>query len=50
MADRYAELIPDADVVLLDEAIGHWPQVEDPQGVLTHFLEFIDAREHSSVP
>ena len=41
MADRYAELVPDADVVLLDETIGHWPQIEDPQGVLRHFLEFV---------
>ena len=44
MAERYAELVPDADVVFLDEDIGHWPQIEDPQGVLTHFLEFVDAR------
>jgi pimeloyl-ACP methyl ester carboxylesterase len=43
MADRYAELIPAPDVVLLGDAIGHWPQIEDPQGVLTHFLEFVDA-------
>ena len=42
MAERYLELIPDPDVVLLDEAIGHWPQIEDPDGVLAHFLEFID--------
>ena len=42
MAERYAELIPDADVVLLDDEIGHWPQIEDPQGVLTHFLEFVE--------
>ena len=41
MADRYAELVPDADIVLLDEDIGHWPQIEDPQGVLRHFLEFV---------
>ena len=41
LAERYAELIPDADVVLLDEAIGHWPQLEDPEGVLRHFLEFV---------
>jgi pimeloyl-ACP methyl ester carboxylesterase len=47
LADRYAELIPDADVVLLDEAIGHWPQLEDPQGVLRHFLEFVDG--HSTL-
>jgi pimeloyl-ACP methyl ester carboxylesterase len=42
MADRYAELIPDADVVFLGEDIGHWPQLEDPLGVLRHFLEFVD--------
>jgi len=42
MADRYAELIPDADVVFLGEDIGHWPQLEDPLGVLSHFLEFVD--------
>jgi pimeloyl-ACP methyl ester carboxylesterase len=40
MAERYAELIPNADVVLLADDIGHWPQIEDPQGVLKHFLEF----------
>jgi pimeloyl-ACP methyl ester carboxylesterase len=40
MAERYRQLIPDADVVLLGEAIGHWPQLEDPAGVLHHFLAF----------
>lgn len=43
MADRYRELIPKPDVVLLGDDIGHWPQIEDPQGVLTHFLEFVEA-------
>jgi pimeloyl-ACP methyl ester carboxylesterase len=43
LAERYAELIPDADVVLLGEDIGHWPQIEDPQGVLDHFLRFVAA-------
>jgi pimeloyl-ACP methyl ester carboxylesterase len=42
LAERYAELIPDADVVLLGDDIGHWPQIEDPQGVLDHFLEFVE--------
>jgi pimeloyl-ACP methyl ester carboxylesterase len=42
MAERYRELIPDADVVLLKEQIGHWPQLEDPAAVTRHFLEFID--------
>ena len=41
MADRYVELISDADVVLLDDLIGHWPQIEDPDAVLSHFLEFV---------
>jgi pimeloyl-ACP methyl ester carboxylesterase len=43
MANRYRELIPKPDVVLLGDDIGHWPQIEDPQGVLTHFLEFVEA-------
>ena len=38
-----AELIPEPDVVLLDHEIGHWPQIEDPKGVLTHFLEFVES-------
>jgi len=41
MAERYAEVVPDADVVMLAEDIGHWPQLEDPEGVLRHFLEFV---------
>jgi pimeloyl-ACP methyl ester carboxylesterase len=44
MADRYRELVPDADVVLLGDQIGHWPQLEDPEGVLRHYLDFVDAR------
>jgi pimeloyl-ACP methyl ester carboxylesterase len=43
MADRYAELIPEPNVVLLSDDVGHWPQIEDPQGVLAHFLEFVDS-------
>src|SRR5262249_50425359 len=42
MADRSRELIPHPDVVMLDEQIGHWPQLEDPRGVTAHVLEFID--------
>jgi pimeloyl-ACP methyl ester carboxylesterase len=42
MADRYRELIPDPDVVLLNDEIGHWPQIEDPEAVTTHFLAFIE--------
>jgi len=43
MADRYRELIPNPDVVVLDDDIGHWPQIEDPDAVTRHFLEFIEA-------
>ena len=33
MAERYRELVPDADIVWLD-GVGHWPQIEAPQAVL----------------
>lgn len=39
MAARYEELVPRADVTLL-ESIGHYPQVEAPQEVLKHYLAF----------
>jgi pimeloyl-ACP methyl ester carboxylesterase len=42
MADRYRDVIPDADVVMLADAIGHWPQIEAPDDVLTHFLAHVD--------
>jgi pimeloyl-ACP methyl ester carboxylesterase len=42
MARRYAEVIPEADVVMLADDIGHWPQLEAPEAVLTHFLAHID--------
>ncbi|ORB26644.1 alpha/beta fold hydrolase [Mycolicibacterium parafortuitum] len=41
MARRYSEVIPDADVVMLDR-IGHWPQLEDPDAVWRHFTDHID--------
>lgn len=41
LAARYRELVPNADVTLL-ESIGHYPQVEAPNAVLTHYLEFRD--------
>lgn len=42
MARRYAEVIPDADVVMLADDIGHWPQLEAPREVLQHFLSHVD--------
>jgi len=40
-AARYRELVPEPDVVAL-RGIGHYPQVEDPAGLLRAFLEFQD--------
>ena len=40
MVERYRELVPDPDTHLL-EGIGHYPQVEDPQGVLDAYLPFV---------
>lgn len=40
MANRYKELIPNPNVKLLNKEIGHWPQLEDPEGVLTAYFQF----------
>ena len=40
MAQRYQELIPNPDVVELED-IGHFPLIEAPQAVLRHFLAFL---------
>ena len=42
MAERYRELVPEPDVVLLD-GIGHYPQLEDPAGVARETLAFFEA-------
>lgn len=41
MAKRYRELIPHADVRILNDDIGHWPQLEAPEEVLLHYSEFL---------
>jgi len=41
MAERYRELVPNPDVILLP-TIGHYPQVEAPDAVLSAFVEFHD--------
>jgi pimeloyl-ACP methyl ester carboxylesterase len=46
MADRYKELIPDPEVILLDKSIGHWPQWEDPNGVLSAYSDFRKGTKH----
>ncbi len=32
-----AQVIPNPDVVMLDDNIGHWPQIEAPDAVLENF-------------
>lgn len=49
MADRYREVVPHPDIVLLD-GIGHYPQLEDPQAVLRAFLEFVEPRLPATPP
>ena len=39
MAARYRELVPHADVVLLDD-VGHYPQLEAPERVLEAYFSF----------
>lgn len=39
LAARYRELVPDADVTLL-EGVGHYPQLEDPDLVVDEYLRF----------
>jgi len=48
MADRYLQLIADPDVVVLDDDIGHWPQIEAPEAVLTHLLDHIDRAQNDA--
>jgi pimeloyl-ACP methyl ester carboxylesterase len=40
MVERYRALVPEPDVSLL-AGIGHYPQVEDPAGVLDPLLRFL---------
>jgi pimeloyl-ACP methyl ester carboxylesterase len=44
MAQRYGEVIPSPDVVMLGDKIGHWPQLEAPEDVVRHFLAFADSQ------
>lgn len=41
LAERFEELVPDADVIHLSE-VGHYPQTEAPEVVLRHYLEFVE--------
>jgi pimeloyl-ACP methyl ester carboxylesterase len=43
MAERYRELVPNPDVILLHDT-GHYPQVEAPQEMLDALFNFLDRR------
>ncbi len=47
MLTRYRAVVPDADWISLD-AIGHYPQVESPKGVLRAYFGFL--RRHGFLP
>lgn len=47
MAERYRELVPEPDVVLLDR-LGHYPHVEQPQAVLAPLLAHLSASGRSA--
>jgi len=40
-AERYREVVPEPDAVILDH-VGHYPQVEDPASTLAAFMAFHD--------
>ncbi len=42
LVERYKELNCRLDFLAEMEDIGHYPQVEDPRGVLAHYLSFLD--------
>jgi len=39
MSERYRELVPRADIVVLDD-VGHFPQLEDPERVFAAVAAF----------
>ncbi len=43
MAIRYQQLIPNANVRLLNETIGHWPQIEAPKETLAAYYDFYNS-------
>ncbi len=47
MAKRYQALIPQPDVVLLDETIGHWPQIEAPAATSKNIIAFYEKCENT---
>ena len=44
LVDRYRELVPNPDVISLTH-IGHYPQLEAPEEVIRHVLEFFSGKK-----
>jgi len=44
MAERYKELVTDKNVIILNQNIGHYPQLEDPETVLKEYLHFMQKK------
>lgn len=42
MPNRFREAVPGAQVVMLPEGIGHYPQVEAPRLVLEAYMKFFE--------
>lgn len=49
IAARFREVVPDPDVVVLEEHVGHYPQIEAPAAVLAAFLDFVSGSESGLV-
>ena len=49
LAERYRELVPDPDVVVL-EGVGHYPQLEVQDAVLDAYLTFRSAITRDGAP
>ena len=46
LVDRYRQLVPEPDVVCLDD-IGHYPQIEAPERILQAVVEMLEAFEET---
>lgn len=47
MAKRYAEIVPNPDIVSLPD-VGHWPQFEAPDAVFTALMDFVQQHTKAS--
>jgi len=41
MIEHYHKLIPNSNVIMLPDNVGHYPQVEDSEAVLSAYLSFV---------